>query len=486
MPVVLVSFARAKQPDYPSMLKRINRLIVEAYAQHRYLLDWEGLSAEEREQLSCVTHGMEAEIATAALNNLCSLLERYHGVKPIVLLDEYDTPMHAAWTGGFWDEASAFMRDLMDPTFKSNPSLGRGLMTGITRIAREAMFSGLNNLRVVTVSSGAYQSAFGFTEDEIENALAEYDMIERLPDVKAWYDGFSFGGASGIHNPWSIINLLKEMKLAPYWMNTSDNALAADVVRRGSARLKADFETLMSGGTISKQISDQVVFSDLSHRPDAVWGLLLASGYLTTTAETPEKDNDRLTLKLTNYEVQLGFDDMISRWFGMSEEDYDDFIQAILQGDTRAANHYLSDVTLACISSFDGATKAAESEPERFYHGLVLGMLAKLRGTYTVESNRESGWGRYDVMLVPTDNPTATHPAVIIEFKVFDPDEETTLRETAERALAQIEERSYATTLAERGISREHILSYGMAFRGKEVIQGLVSIRLPGHPASLR
>ncbi|MBQ9057839.1 MAG: AAA family ATPase [Atopobiaceae bacterium] len=470
IPVVSISFADIKSSNYKDAMSGIRINLRVETTRHRYLLESDKVSRDDQSALTRVSDNMDDVTAARALQLLCRALYAHWGTKPIVLLDEYDTPMQEAWVGGYWDEMSSFMRSLMNSTFKSNPSLGRALMTGITRVSRESMFSDLNNLRVLTVSSDAYQSSFGFTEDEVKSILVEFDMSNQLSDIKAWYDGFRFGGLNGIYNPWSITCLLKEHKLQPYWMNTSSNALAADVVRQGSSALKKDFETLLAGDIVTRQVSDQIVFSDLSSKPDAVWGLLLASGYLTTTGEVPENATNELSLKLTNYEVQLGFDDMISRWFGMSEEDYDDFIGAVLKGDVKAANHYLSDVTLACISSFDGATKTAESQPERFYHGLVLGMLAKLRGLYTVESNRESGWGRYDIMLVPLNGATSARPAVIIEFKVFDPDEETTLQDTVERALAQIKERAYATALIERGVSAEHILSYGMAFRGKEVL----------------
>ena len=261
--------------------------------------------------------------------------------------------------------------------------------------------------------------------------------------------------------------------LDAYWANTSGNGLASEVVRRGDEELKADFEELMRGGEVEKRIDEQVVFSELRTRPNAVWALLLAAGYVTSPGPVPEfVATTPRRLRLTNREVQITFDRMVEGWFGEAEGDYDRFAKALLAGDAYVATRYLEDVTFYCMSAFDGGRRTAEREPERFYHGLVLGLLVHLRGRWSVESNRESGFGRYDVALVPTDGAAGADPAVVMEFKVFDPRREKTLEDTVERARRQIEDRGYAAGLAGRGIAPERIRTYGIAFRGKEVLVG--------------
>ena len=472
VPVVSLSFSKVKTATVDETLILIKRILRIEVRNHKYLFDSPAVEESTRDFLASVADDMDTMTAIDAVPQLCQALEAHWGRKPIVLLDEYDTPMQAAWLGGFWDELSIFMRTFMDSSFKTNPALDRALMSGITRISRESIFSGLNNLEVCGVLDEKYQTAFGFTEQEVETSLKEFGLTDEFSNVQTWYDGFCFGGVAGIYNPWSISKYLERRKIDTYWMNTSDNALAADLVRRGSNSLKTDFELLIKGETISKTINEQVVFSDLDADSDAVWSLLVASGYLTLAKVHTTDSRSPKKLKITNKEVMLGFDDQINRWFGRVREDYNGFVSSILAANTEDATDYLNDITLASMSSFDGATKTAESEPERFYHGLVLGLLVSLRGRYTVESNRESGRGRCDVLLVPANN-NHTDPAIIIEFKAFDARRESTLEDTAERALAQIEEKVYATTLVERGFLAEQILSYGIAFRGKEALVAL-------------
>ena len=475
VPVIMLSLAAVKQGDLPSMLSRINLLVCSLYGDHRYLISWEGLTDEDRAFLKRVSYDMDAQTCARSLNKLCSMLHRFYGTKPVVLLDEYDAPMQEAWAGGFWDEASHFMRDLMNSTFKTNPALGRGLIIGVTRVSRELIFSDLNNLRVVTTSTPAYQTAFGFTQEEVDVTLREHGLSERREGVREWYDGFVFDGVDHIYNPWSITQfVVNGGTFDAYWANTSGNNLVADVVRRGDDELKADFETLLAGGTIYKLIDEQVVFSELYTRLNAVWALLLAAGYVTSPGPVPlDVVHTPRPLRLTNREVESTFDRLVQGWFAEAGSNYNRFVAALLAGDAEAMGDYLGNVVLVCASSFDSATHPSpRSEPERFYHGLVLGLLVGLRGRYAVESNRESGYGRYDVMLVPNDGAEGTDPAIILEFKVFDARHEETLADTVARARAQIEERAYTTALVERGIVPERIHAYGIAFRGKEVLVG--------------
>lgn len=473
VPVVAMSFANVKSTDYAGMLKGIRGIVSSVVDMHDYLRTWSGLRENERISLSEITPNMDEVTCANSLNLLCTLLHRYHGTRPVVLLDEYDAPMERAWMGGYWDEASSFMRQLMNSTFKTNPDLGRGLIAGVTRVGRESIFSDFNNLSVITTSTPLYQTCFGFTQAEVDAALTEYGLLSERQAVRDWYDGFVFDGVSDIYNPWSITQFLRWGVFDAYWANTSGNGLVSEVIRRGDEVLKSDFETLLAGGTIRKVIDEQVVFSELAVRPNAVWALLLAAGYITSPGPVPVMiAEEPRPLVLTNYEVRLTFDRMVQGWFAEAEGEYSRFAQALLAGDTRMATRYLADVTFYCMSSFDGTRRPAKREPERFYHGLVLGLLASLRGRYSVESNRESGWGRYDVALVPVDGASGTDPAVVLEFKVFDPDYEDTLEDTVARARAQIEERDYVAGLASRGIDVSRIRTYGIAFRGKEVLVG--------------
>ena len=474
VPVVAMSFADVKGSTIDETLAGLRQVVAGAVEDHDYLRDSDALTDGDRAFLARVSDDMPTEVAVRAIKRLCAMLRRHWGVAPVVLLDEYDSPMESAWTAGFWEGASDFLRQLMNATFKTNPALGRGLITGVTRVSRESIFSDLNNLQVVTASSKNYRTAFGFTEKEVKSALAEYGLADRFDTVRDWYDGFTFGGVSGVYNPWSITKFLESDGVVDaYWANTSGNALVSEAIRRGASSLKADFETLMGGGEVEKVIDEQVVFQELGSRANGVWALLLAAGYLTSPGPVPSLvAEEPRRLRLTNREVRLTFDRMVEGWFVSVGDDWDDFAKALLEGDARHATRALADVTLCCMSSFDGAVRPAEREPERFYHGLVLGLLARLRNRWSVESNRESGWGRYDVALVPMDGDRGTDPAVVMEFKVFDPDKEDTLADTVSRARAQVEDRDYVAGLEARDIARERILTYGIAFRGKEVLVG--------------
>ena len=412
------------------------------------------------------------EIAQKAINDLSNYLSRYYGKKVIIILDEYDTPMQEAYVNGYWDELVAFTRSLFNLTFKTNPYLERGIMTGITRVSKESIFSDLNNLVVITTTSNQYNTAFGFTEEEVFTALDEQGISDEKEKVKEWYDGFTFGNNKDIYNPWSIINYLKFKKYETYWADSSSNRLVNELIRTGSAEIKNTMETLMAGGTVEKNIDEQIVFEQLKTNKDAVWGLLLASGYLRIEEfRTEGRLNKKIySLKLTNYEVEQMFGTMIERWFGGADVPYNEFINAMLSGDIESMNEYMNRVTRGVISYFDTGKTPSDEEPERFYHGLVLGLMVDQVDNYILNSNRESGFGRYDIMLEPIDKNNEKLPGIVIEFKVFNQKKEDTLEETVENALRQIKEKDYDAELIKRGVKEENIHHYGFAFRGKEVL----------------
>ena len=471
-PVISLSFADVKQADCEETIWKIKKIIANVYQQYVWLGSWEGLSSAEREQFAGVLPDMKNTVAQSAIQDLCNYLSRYYKRKVIILLDEYDTPMQEAYINDYWDEFTAFIRGFFNATFKTNPYLERAVMTGITRVSKESIFSDLNNLTVVTTTSDRYSTAFGFTEVEVFKALDDMGLGECKADVKRWYDGFIFGQHRDIYNPWSITNFLKEKKLRPYWASTSSNGLVSKLIQTASSEIKQLMEDLISGRQIVVSFDEQIVFNQLEVDESAVWSLLVASGYLKVNKIEyyGELLEPWYHLSITNLETRSMFSNMFKGWFKMTTSNYNAFVTALLKGHLREMNVYMNDVALSTFSSFDAGTQPSErAQPERFYHGFVLGLLVELRDIYEVRSNRESGYGRYDVMLIPKDDGSK-YKAIILEFKVFDSYEESTLEDTAKSAIKQIEEKNYDAELIARGIKKENIRHYGFAFEGKKVL----------------
>ena len=474
-PVISLSFANVKERDYPTARKKICQLLAKLYAEHSYLLDSDLLYETDIAYFKRVSEMMDDSDASLSLYQLSNYLYRYYGKKVIILLDEYDTPMQEAYVDGYWEDLVAFTRSFFNSTFKTNPWLERGIMTGITRVSKESIFSDLNNLEVVTTTSDKYATSFGFTEEEVFAALKECDLSIKKEEVKRWYDGFIFGNKQDIYNPWSILNFLDKGDFDTYWANTSANSLVGKLIREGDRSVKTDFETLLKGETIRKPLDEQIVYNQLDGNDDAIWSLLLASGYLKVLsydrAELIEYGAEvQYELMLTNYEVKLMFFNMVRGWFKSVKVDYNDFVKALMLGDVDAMNEYMNNVTLNIFSYFDTGKQASAEKPERFYHGFVLGLMVDLQGRYVVTSNRERGFGRYDVMLEPK-NP-AQDRAFILEFKVFNSRREKSLEDTVASALEQIDNKQYEADLVARGIPAENIRKYGFAFEGKKVLIG--------------
>ena len=472
-PVLFLSFAAVKTNTYENARRQICSLIASLYDENMYLLNGDTLNEREKKRFQAVTPEMNDADAVMALQNLCLFLSKYYGKKVIVLLDEYDTPLQESYAYGYWRELTAFTRSLFNATFKTNPYLERTIMTGITRVSKESIFSDLNNLEVITTTSEKYATSFGFTESEVFTALDEAGMSDQCDVVKKWYDGFVFGGKKDIYNPWSITNFLDKRKIDIYWANTSSNSLIGHLIQRGNSAIKEAMEDLLSGKELVTEIDEQIVFDQLDDNMTAIWSLLLSSGYLKINQAPKDAaaSNQNYHLSLTNHEVDVMFRRMIDGWFKKYTPNYNAFVKALLADDVRAMNHYINRIALETFSFFDtGKGPSASAEPERFYHGFVLGLMVDLQDKYHITSNRESGFGRYDIMLEPVE--IGQSDAIILEFKVIDPESEADLNATVNSALEQIRHKQYDAQLLARGFRPDQIRAYGFAFQGKQVLIG--------------
>lgn len=455
-PVIFVTFAGQKSTTLAGAMESMKMLFSELYHQHYYLLQSTKLTEKQKKLFQAISDGGTEEQLIYAIHNLAWMLTSHFGKEPLILLDEYDTPLQEAYFYGYWDKYMGVMRKLFNATFKTNPFYTKAFLTGITRVSKESLFSDLNNIEIVTTSSDPYATAFGFTEQEVFAAMNMYGYTNKA-QIKEWYDGFTFGKYKEIYNPWSISYFLHTGKVQTYWVNTSSNALVNELLCKGTVQLKEKIKWMMSGGTISTFVDEQVCFGDLFNDERAVWSLLLGTGYLKIV--DADYELCYYTLALTNKEVLLMLQRMVINWFDRGYHGCNGFLRALLNDDLEDMTDYLQAALLDTVSFFDGV-----NNPESFYHGFVLGMMVELRGKYLVHSNRESGFGRYDIMLEPVDK---TEAGYVLEFKVCR--DANKLVETAASALEQIKKKKYSEELLAQGVDAKKIYCYGLVFSGKNV-----------------
>ena len=502
VPTIVISFSGIKGETLDDFLIGLSGRIGQLFRRFSYLADTNFLTEEESALFTDLSRPLpdvpDPELdkkefskyiykLTHSLQFLSSWLYKSCGKKPFIFMDEYDTPVQASYINQYYEKAIGILRNLFSETFKDNRWLGRALITGITRIAKESLFSEMNNLAVYSVISGGYDRIFGFTSPEMVAILDEFGLTGQKEQIRFWYDGFTIGDETEIYNPWSVINYLSRRPHPPedYWAQSGGIGLADHLLRRSGTSLKEGFVALLSGETILRRIREDLIYPKLESDENAVWSLLIAAGYLkpahesgiTEQPESPSPEglakSAKTGITITNHEARLCLTDMVISWFETRSGNYmENFAGALLHDDLQGMNAQMKQVILLCASNFDSGTKPSGGnlQPENFFHALTLGMLTCLSGNYHLTSNRESGYGRYDVSLEPLKGPSGGN-AYILEFKVFSKNEgDRTLEDTAMRARMQIDGKRYDTELIQRGFPSEQIRKYGMGFRGKDIL----------------
>ena len=473
MPVIMLTFATVNGDTYERMIHMLSLQIRKVFERFRHETGLRGIGREnaafvkeilkERYDEKGRILPLAEETILSALPRLSLILKRKYDKEAIIILDEYDTPLQSAYLNGYWRPAAKFFGELFKLSFKENELLGRALITGISRVSKESLFSPFNNPSMCSVTAPFYEDSFGFTQREVDDALAEYGMEDKRDEVKRWYDGYRFGNKEGMYNPLSIVSMLSAKKVASYWANTASNEIVSHVIRNGSSAFTDKFVTLMQGGSVTANVDEETVYMTLLARNDTVWGLLLACGYL----KARECDEEGVfTLSIVNHEVRKMMDSLVLGWFRTENDQrsHDDFTKAVADCDEESMQKSLSALSMELIGSSDGSNH----EPEKFYHGFVLGIVAALRNRFVITSNRESGKGRSDILMEPRDRQK--DKGIVIEFKVFNPKEEKDLEGTCARALDQIEKKQYAQELRRRGSLEDRIVKFGIGYMGKEVL----------------
>ncbi len=458
-PVIFISLKEIKKDSYANAMKAISLLIQELFFSHQSLREALPSPYQDRFDRLINLSASEEELSKS-LHFLSQILENAYQQKVWILIDEYDTPLHAAWEYDFYPQMKSFMQGFLGSALKSNNALYKSVLTGILRVSKEGLFSDLNNIKVYSILSARYGEYFGFTDTEVDHLCEMADLTHQREAVREWYNGYRFGEFN-IYNPWSIINFLTDHRFEPYWVNTGSSAMIEKLIAKASGDLKADFEVLIQGGTIIKSIDERIVLPDLnSNTEDAIWSFLLSSGYLKVIHQELTNQAPICHIQIPNKEIQGIYQSYFMAWLKKySPKQNQLMLESLISGDIPLFEEFLTDYVENSLSYFD----TQGTHPEKFYHALVLGMLVFLQDSHQILSNRESGYGRYDIMIIPKD---LSKLGIIIEFKSVKKEE--LLAKAAEDALAQIHQKNYQAELHNRGI--QHILKLAIVFYGKKIL----------------
>ena len=460
-PVIYLTLKDVQDTTYENMILYLKTAILDMYQEHIYLLKSDKIYEFEKERIKEILFGREDEVTLKnSIKELSKYLSRHYEKPCILLIDEYDVPLQNAYVEGYYDKAVKFFKTFYGTTFKDNPYLEKTVLTGVSRVAKESIFSGANNFDVYTVLDNEFADDFGITEEEMDKVIQDFDVQDEKEEIKKWYDGYTIGNVEGIYNPWSIINYLNRKELMPYWVNTSSNDLIK-LVLKNSSKIKEKIEKLLKDEEIEVPINLETVIVGIENNEDNIWGLMLGTGYLKIT-EIVNLAEHIYKVKLPNYEIKLLFQQIITEWFRNKVIGND--LKSILKDLVTLNIEEYEEKFKILVKEMFSYMDVGENTAENFYHAFVLGMLVGLKDTYYVNSNRESGIGRYDIMLEPKDK---NGNSFIMEFKVYKHNKEKTINDTIENAKKQIEEKGYEQNLKERDFNNITKMVY--AFKGKEV-----------------
>ena len=460
-PCIYLTLKDVNESTYENMILNIKTAIADMYQEHRYLLDSDKIYPEEKEQIKEILFYKENEIVLRnSIKALSKYLNRYYDKPVMLFLDEYDVPLQTINTKEEYKKKTNFFQSLYKTTLKDNSNLEKAILTGVSRVAKESIFSGANNFDVYTVLDDEFSDDFGITEKEMDKIIQDFEVQDQKEEIKKWYDGYTIGNTKGIYNPWSILNYLNRKELVPYWVNTSSNYLIK-LILKNSVTVKEKIEQLLRDEEIEVPINLDTVIVGIEQNEENIWGLLLGTGYLKVT-EVVDLATGIYKVKIPNYEIKFLFQTIVREWFNdkVIGNNLNTILKDLVTLNLKEFEKKFEILVRQMFSYMD----VGENTAENFYHAFVLGMLVGLKDSYYVKSNRESGYGRYDIMLEPKDK---NGNSFIMEFKVLENKEEKTIEDTIENAKKQIEERKYEEDLQEKGYT--NITKMVFAFKGKEV-----------------
>jgi len=463
-PVIYLTFKDEKYSSWDDCRRGLALLMSRLYSAHEYVLDGDALNEYQKTSfINILSEKADTVELSKSLSQLCYYLYEYHKTKVVILIDEYDVPMQGGFLSHYYDKNIGFMRNFLSGALKDNTHLEKAVLTGILRVSKESIFSGLNNLKVCTILEDKYSTHFGFLEKEVEDTLKYCKLEFKKEEVKKWYNGYVFG-ENIIYNPWSILNYVDNYKIGfkPYWVNTSSNDLVKKLLTKGGEMVKQELESLMQGKELVKAINEEIVMDEIDTDTENVWSFLLFSGYLKIVKKEVKNGKSYCNLQIPNQEVLYLYQEIIMSWFkeSINNDRFTLMLESLRKGDIETFEDILSEFVMKSASFFDTA-----QSNESFYHAFVLGMLIGLGDDYQVESNRESGYGRYDVMVIPKDKSKL---GIIMEFKKVNQRKNEDLETAVEVALEQIKNKNYRQELLNRNV--ENILEIGIAFQGKDLL----------------